>query len=170
MPALIGVIFLWVHMGDLCCVISQALPILERCYFRFFFPSDLVNCTLIPAGACILEFNRASLNSDKAAYCNSVKLTVAGYCIIIQGCQYFNPPWVAKPKTQLCTVHVSVQEFVRVPSYLLLGMMTLWFWQKFRWWHFCNFSKVWKSIYLKEYLEGICIQYFSAAFRVVRPT
>lgn len=31
-----------------------------------------------------------------------MKLTVAGCCIIIQGCQYFNPPWVAEPNTQLC--------------------------------------------------------------------
>lgn len=56
-----------------------------------------------------------------------MKLTVAGYCIIIQGCQYFNPPWVAEPKTQLCCVYacaclcvsVSVSERVCVYTFII---------------------------------------------------
>lgn len=38
-----------------------------------------------------------------------MKLTVAGYCIIIQGCQYFSPPRVAKPNALLwCRVWACI--------------------------------------------------------------
>lgn len=61
--------------------------------------SDLVNRGLIPPGRFQLEFRKAWLNFDKAAYCNSMKLTVAGCCIIKQSCQQFCPLTVARPKT-----------------------------------------------------------------------
>lgn len=49
-----------------------------------------------------------------------MKLTVAGYCIIIQGCQYFSPPPVAEPKAQLwCRVWACICKLVNFVQILI---------------------------------------------------
>lgn len=171
MPALIGVIFLWVHVGDLCCVISQALPILERCYFRFFFSLRLSELHINPSGALV------SWSSIEPLWILTKQLTVIPWSwqllAIASSSKAVSisilPEWPSQRHS--CVLCMSLCKSLCV-------YLRICFWG---WWLlgfgkssdddiFVLFQMFWKSIYLKEYLEGICIQYFSAAFRVVRPT